>query len=116
MKSGSRVDNKSKAGADGPMSEVFTGIQGGYRNSRLGIAYGTTKILHTGKRLRWIHGGGGGDTQAYKERQPWRVTKGCTRAQNIDLENLAQKIRELQKQYPKVKIKCIRDKKATYPK
>ena len=112
--SGSRVDSGSKKGADGPMSETFTGIAGGYRSSNCKIAYGTTKILHTDRRLRWIHGGGGGSTKnpapAFREHQPWRVTMGCTRAQNIDLENLAAKIREFQKQYPKVKIKCIRNK------
>ena len=91
--SGSRVDSGSKKGADGPMSETFTGIAGGYRSSNCKIAYGTTKILHTDRRLRWIHGGGGGSTKnpapAFREHQPWRVTMGCTRAQNIDLENLA---------------------------
>ena len=41
---------------------------------------------------------------------------GCTRAQNKDVEILAEKIINFQRQYPNIKIKYIRDKKGTYPK
>ncbi|EMI5621421.1 lytic transglycosylase, partial [Acinetobacter baumannii] len=79
-------------------------------------AYGTTKIMTTDSRARWVHGGGSGLSDPYAEKQGWRVTMGCTRAQNIDVENLAKKITEFKKQYPKIKIKYIRDSKGTYPK
>lgn len=113
---GSRVARSSKANADGPFAGYFTYVSGGNRSSKLGGAYGTTKIRHTDTRARWVHGGGSGLNNAYVEKQGWRVTLGCARAQNIDLENLATKIKEFQKKYPKIKIKYIRDKKGTYPK
>lgn len=120
FKSGSRVDSKSRANADGPFSGFYVRTDGGKRGSRLGKAYGTTKIITNDKRARWVHGGGGyaknNEEPAYRENQPWRVTMGCTRAQNVDLENLAKKIQEFQKEYPKIKIKYIRDKKGSYPK
>lgn len=122
MITGSKVTNKAhKTNADGPFSEMFTQIEGGYRNSRIkrkvgSIPYGTTLIKSTDSRGRWVHGGGSGLANPFAERQGWKVTAGCTRAQNIDVETLAQKIIEFQKQYPKVKIRYIRDKKGTYPK
>ncbi|HDI2994188.1 LysM peptidoglycan-binding domain-containing protein [Acinetobacter baumannii] len=116
FKTGSRVSSKSKKNADGPFSGFYTYIAGGRRNSKLGAAYGTTKIMTTDSRARWVHGGGSGLSDPYAEKQGWRVTMGCTRAQNIDVENLAKKITEFKKQYPKIKIKYIRDSKGTYPK
>ena len=115
FKSGNKVASTSKAGADGPFSGYFTYISGGSRNSNEGAAYGTTKIRSSDARARWVHGGGSGLSNPMAEKQGWRGTLGCTRAQNIDLENLTQKITEFKKKYPKVKIKYIRDKKGTYP-
>lgn len=106
--SGGRVDSHSKDNADGPMKEKFTYIEGGYRTSRLGREFGTTKIRSTDRRRRWIHGGGP-KKDFYVERQSWRVTYGCTRAQNIDLETLAQKIREFRHQWPHIEILMIRN-------
>lgn len=60
--------------------------------------------------------GGSGLKTPFAERQEWKRTLGCTRAQNIDLETLAIKIADFKKQYPNIKIKYIRDKKGTYPK
>lgn len=120
FKSGSRADSSSKENADGAFSGFYVRTDGGKRDSRLGKAYGTTKIITNDARARWVHGGGGytknSEEPAYRENQPWRVTMGCTRAQNIDLENLAKKIQDFQKKYPKIKIKYIRDKKGSYPK
>lgn len=81
----------------------------------MGKAYGTTKIRTTDVCARWVHGGGSGLKHPLAERQGWKGTTGCTRAQNIELETLAQKIAEFKKNYPKIKIKYIRDKKGTYP-
>jgi hypothetical protein len=106
--SGGRVDSHSEDNADGPMKEKFTYIEGGYRTSRLGRKFGTTKIRSTDRRRRWIHGGGP-KKDFYVERQSWRVTYGCTRAQNIDLETLAQKIREFRHQWPHIEILMIRN-------
>jgi len=106
--SGGRVDSHSEDNADGPMKEKFTYIEGGYRTSRLGREFGTTKIRSTDRRRRWIHGGGP-KKDFYVERQSWRVTYGCTRAQNIDLETLAQKIREFRHQWPHIEILMIRN-------
>ena len=106
--SGGRVDSHSQDNADGPMKEKFTYIEGGYRTSRLGREFGTTKIRSTDRRRRWIHGGGP-KKDFYVERQSWRVTYGCTRAQNIDLETLAQKIREFRHQWPHIEILMIRN-------
>ncbi|WP_295849349.1 LysM peptidoglycan-binding domain-containing protein [uncultured Neisseria sp.] len=106
--SGGRVDSHSEDNADGPMKEKFTYIEGGYRTSRLGRKFGTTKIRSTDRRGRWIHGGGP-KKNFYVERQSWRVTYGCTRAQNIDLETLAQKIREFRHQWPHIEILMIRN-------
>lgn len=106
--SGGRVDSHSEDNADGPMKEKFTYIEGGYRTSRLGRKFGTTKIRSTDRRGRWIHGGGP-KKDFYVERQSWRVTYGCTRAQNIDLETLAQKIREFRHQWPHIEILMIRN-------
>lgn len=106
--SGGRVDSHSEDNADGPMKEKFTYIEGGYRTSRLGRKFGTTKIRSTDRRRRWIHGGGP-KKDFYVERQSWRVTNGCTRAQNIDLETLAQKIREFRHQWPHIEILMIRN-------
>lgn len=115
FKSGNKVASTSKSGADGPFSGYFTYTSGGLRSSDLGNAYGTTKIRSTDERARWVHGGGSGLKNPMAEKQGWKGTLGCTRAQNIDLENLAQKITEFKKKYPKVKIKYIRDTKGTYP-
>ncbi len=38
---------------------------------------------------------GSGLSDPYAEKQGWRVTMGCTRAQNIDVENLAKKLQNL---------------------
>lgn len=112
---GSRVASTSKKHADEAFKKYFTYISGGNRSDRLGKAYGTTKIRNTDSRLRWLHGGGSSCVNPYAERQGWRVTLGCTKAQNIDLENLATKIKQFQNKYPDVKIKFIRDKDGTYP-
>ena len=116
FKSGSRVSSKAKSNADGMFTGFYTIISGGTRTSQLGAAYGTTKIRSTDTRARWVHGGGSGLKDPYAEKQGWRVTMGCTRAQNKDVENLAEKIINFQRQYPNIKIKYIRDKKGTYPK
>ena len=116
FKSGSRVSSKAKSNADGAFTGFYTIISGGTRTSQLGAAYGTTKIRSTDTRARWVHGGGSGLKDPYAEKQGWRVTMGCTRAQNKDVEILAEKIINFQRQYPNIKIKYIRDKKGTYPK
>ena len=115
FKSGNKVASNAKSGADGTFSGYFTEVHGGKRTSDLGKAYGTTKIRTTDVRARWVHGGGSGLKHPLAERQGWKGTMGCTRAQNIELEILAQKIAEFKKKYPKIKIKYIRDKKGTYP-
>jgi LysM repeat protein len=114
FKSGSKVASNAKSGADGVFSGYFTEVHGGQRASNLGKAYGTTKIRTTDARARWVHGGGSGLKNPFAERQGWKGTMGCTRAQNIELEILAQKITEFKAKYPKIKIKYIRDKKGTY--
>ena len=110
------MSSKAKSNADGMFTGFYTIISGGTRTSQLGAAYGTTKIRSTDTRARWVHGGGSGLKDPYAEKQGWRVTMGCTRAQNKDVENLAEKIINFQRQYPNIKIKYIRDKKGTYPK
>ena len=116
FKSGNKVASNAKNGADGVFSGYFTEVHGGKRTSNLGKAYGTTKIRTTDARARWVHGGGSGLKDPLAERQGWKGTMGCTRAQNIELEALAQKITEFKEKYPKIKIKYIRDKNGTYPK
>jgi len=115
FKSGSKVASNAKKGADGDFSGYFTEVSGGKRTSNLKNAYGTTKIRTTDARARWVHGGGSGLKDPFAERQGWKGTMGCTRAQNIDLEVLAKKIAEFKNKYPKIKIKYIRNKKGTYP-
>lgn len=114
---GSRVDshaNRQHPGADGPYSGYFVRIEGGYRDSRISAEYGTTKIMTTDTRGRWIHGGGSKLADPYAAEQGWRVTNGCTRAQNADVEALAAHIRAFQAQHPNIRIKVIRDRNRTY--
>lgn len=112
--SSSDVDSKSKANAAEPFigktKKYFIGVKGGSRSSREGVAYGTTKILSTDIRSRWIHGGGSRfKNKAYDEKQGWAPTMGCTRMQNIDVEKLASVVQSFQKANPKVKIAVLRD-------
>jgi LysM repeat protein len=119
MPTWSRCDSAhlaSHPGADGPYTGYYVRVDGGNRNSNLGVAYGTTKIITDDPRLRWVHGGGTSCPNPFAEHQGFRVTKGCTKAQNIDVENLAAKIKLFLTQNPGFRIKYIRNHSATYPK
>ena len=112
--SGSRAGKGSIAGAEGPMTKEFVRVEGGFRNyrhSKFAEGYGTTRIISTDHRARWIHGGGTGLRNPYAEKQGWLPTKGCTRAQNGDLEKFAKIIKEFRRKYPNVRIMMIRDQK-----
>jgi LysM repeat protein len=104
----SGVASSSQTGAAGPYAGYYTTTQGGSRTSHCGIGYGTTKIRTTDPRCRWVHGGGSGSPQPYSENQGWYVTMGCTRAQNIDVENLASKLKDFRHSNPNVRIKYTR--------
>jgi hypothetical protein len=80
------IDRTSKPGADGPYNGEFTYCQ--YPNSR---EFGWAKWRTTDNRSRWIHGGGGRLPDALLPHQGWRPTLGCTRAQNIDVEDLCRR-------------------------
>lgn len=112
--SGSRAVRGSRKGAEGPMIKKFVKIEGGFRSYRHNYdpaGYGTTRILSTDDRGRWIHGGGSKLPHPYAEKQGWVPTKGCTRAQNGDLEKFAEIIREFRRKYPNIQIMMIRDQK-----
>ena len=55
-------------------------------------------------RGRDIHGGGSSLPDPYAPRQGWRPTKGCTRGQNEDIQELNRRINDFKKRHPKVKI------------
>ena len=112
--SGSRAVRGSRKGAEGPMIKKFVKIEGGFRSYRHNYdpaGYGTTRILSTDDRGRWIHGGGSKLPHPYAEKQGWVPTKGCTRAQNGDLEKFAEIIKEFRRKYPNIQIMMIRDQK-----
>lgn len=73
-------------GAAGPYSGEFTHCE--YPNSK---AFGTAKWRTTDSRYRWIHGGGTGLADPLAPRQGWVPTYGCTRAQNMDVEDLCRR-------------------------
>lgn len=84
----------------------YGGFQGGTPKSRLGIGYGTGKIIMNGiwgeisdsnRDLIRIHGGGSVLKDPYASHQPLHNTLGCVRVENADVEGLIQKIQELDK-------------------
>jgi RHS repeat-associated protein len=73
-------------------------------------AYGPTgAYLNTGDpRGRDIHGGGSGLLDPYAPRQGWVPTRGCTRGQNEDIQELNRRIRDFKRRHPGVAIPYTR--------
>lgn len=90
------VASSSKPGAADPYSGLVTYCERG----RLARAYGTAKMRTTDSRSRWIHGGGSGLSDPWAPQQGWKPTKGCTRAQNEDVDNLCSEIDVFRSRYP----------------
>jgi hypothetical protein len=99
------VTSNSLPGAADPYSGLVTFCQSG----QLGDAYGTAKMRTTDPRSRWIHGGGTGTADPYSPRQGWVPTHGCTRGQNVDVENLCTSIQLFRTRYPEGTILYRRD-------
>jgi hypothetical protein len=59
-------------------------------------------------RGRDIHGGGSGLRNPYAPRQGWRPTRGCTRGQNEDIQNLGTTITDFKRRHLGVRIPYTR--------
>lgn len=107
METRNAVAKKSKGGADDPYNGRITGVvypEGDDNKKKFGWAMVTTDD----ERHRWIHGGGSGLDDPYAARQGWVPTLGCTRGQNEDMHQLAQRVEQFQKNNPNVPIMYYR--------
>jgi hypothetical protein len=93
------VTSNALPGADGPYEGKWTFCQ--YPNTG---EFGTAKWRTDDDRLRWVHGGGTGLPEPLASRQGWKPTKGCTRAQNEDVEKLCSMSEEWQRKNPRKRI------------
>jgi RHS repeat-associated protein len=101
-----QVTSNSQLGAGDPYSGLVTICERG----SLGPQFGTAKMRTTDPRFRWVHGGGSGLPDPYAPRQGWRKTRGCTRAQNEDIESLCDQINEFRRTFPNRSIIYRRDR------
>jgi hypothetical protein len=97
------VSSRSKPGAGGPYHNVIK-----YCEIRdFDPAYGTVKIYTGDPRSRWIHGGGSDPNvvdDPWAPQQGWQVTRGCTRGQNEDVEDVCKRIKKWMQDNPKKQI------------
>jgi hypothetical protein len=103
METQNAISKKSKAGADSPytgriMDVVYPDSEEDKRK------FGWAKITTDDQRQRWIHGGGSDLQDPNAPRQGWEHTRGCTRGQNEDVFNLAQRIEKFQQDHPDTPI------------
>lgn len=98
-------------------SDSLPGAQGAFttpdvipRNDIRSPAYGPAgAYIDTGDtRGRDIHGGGTRLPDPYLPRQGWAPTRGCTRGQNEEVQELNRKIKDFQQRYPGVLIPYTR--------
>jgi hypothetical protein len=102
-----KVVNSAKKGANDPYKSDDT--KAGKTPAMKGNpkAYGPNDgILTNDPRGRWIHGGGSalGDKGARAPKQPLCATMGCTRMHNEDIQDLADKRRNKEKDDPDEKV------------
>jgi hypothetical protein len=101
------VTRNSQEGANNPYIGNITRCEINKLNG-LGAAFGISKIYTTDNRQRWIHGGGSDLDDPLAPRQGWEKTKGCTRGQNEDVEQLCRRIQQWQEEKPGRPILYIR--------
>ena len=97
-------------GADGPYEslDVYP-ARGPWHN--LPESFGPNDILLTDDgRGRWLHGGGSELDDPLAPRQGWWPTRGCTRFQNEDIQDLVNRVRQLKREHPGLKIPYTRSR------
>ncbi len=108
METRNDVTSDSEPGADDPYWGRITGAEIG----KLGKSFGTAKIYTDDyPRARIMHGGGDNPKlvpDPYAPRQGWVKTKGCTRGQNEDMEEMARRVQQFKKDHPNVDIMYYR--------